>query len=303
LNATHFQNLIFKAYFRKAEWPRRVGSVATPDRLFVAPFSIERELRTRAASKGSVIISVTRTIRLRRRAVVLCCGAAATCSAIAAGCRFEPQGEGRVASVIDNRTFRLEDGREVRLVGIQTVTTGSAALAALIAGRNVTQHGETDVPDRWGRQPAFVSAGGSGFGPRIRHLGPGLLLAKGGALVSAEVADQGCAAELAAAKAAARQAKLGTWAEPGVIKNPESPGDILASIGQFAVVEGKVLSVRHAGATYYVNFELRWTQDFPATISKRMMNSFEAGGITLKFLERRRVLVRGWVEQRSGAAN
>jgi endonuclease YncB( thermonuclease family) len=173
--------------------------------------------------------------------------AAATCSAVAAGCRFEPQGEGRVASIIDNRTFRLEDGREVRLVGIQTVTAGSAALAALIAGRNVTLHGETDVPDRWGRQPALVFTGGAdtsvqgsvtsvqGSDDSVQ----GLLLAKGEALVSAEVADPGCAAELAAAEAVARQAKRGTWAEPGVIKNAESPGDILASIGQFAVVEGK----------------------------------------------------------------
>jgi hypothetical protein len=31
-----------------------------------------------------------------------------------------------------------------------------------------------------------------------------------------------------------------------------------------------------------------------------MINSFEAGGITLKSLEGRRVRVRGWVEQRSG---
>ena len=35
--------------------------------------------------------------------------------AVAAGRSFEAQGEGRVAAVIDARTFRLEDGREVRL--------------------------------------------------------------------------------------------------------------------------------------------------------------------------------------------
>ena len=36
----------------------------------------------------------------------------------AAGCSFEPQGEGRVTAVIDARTFLLDDGREVRLAGI-----------------------------------------------------------------------------------------------------------------------------------------------------------------------------------------
>ena len=37
--------------------------------------------------------------------------AAATGPAIAAGCAFEPQGEGRVAAIIDARSFRLDDGR------------------------------------------------------------------------------------------------------------------------------------------------------------------------------------------------
>ena len=35
--------------------------------------------------------------------------------AIAGACAFEPQGDGRVAAVIDARSFRLEDGREVVL--------------------------------------------------------------------------------------------------------------------------------------------------------------------------------------------
>src|SRR5882724_4608541 len=80
--------------------------------------------------------------------------------AVAAGCAFEPQGEGRVAAVIDSRTFRLQDGREVRLAGIEPVVAEKAsrtsALAAIVAGREVTLRGEDDTPDRYGRQPAFV---------------------------------------------------------------------------------------------------------------------------------------------------
>src|SRR6266446_6013391 len=78
----------------------------------------------------------------------------------AAGCSFEPQGEGRVAAVIDIRTFRLEDGRDVRLVGIEpfwtdTAKGAAAALSAIIGGREVTLRGADDTPDRYGRQPAF----------------------------------------------------------------------------------------------------------------------------------------------------
>ncbi|HXO73360.1 MAG TPA: hypothetical protein VN838_30755, partial [Bradyrhizobium sp.] len=43
----------------------------------------------------------------------------------ASACSFEPQGEGRVSAIIDARTFRMDDGREVRLAGIETTADGS----------------------------------------------------------------------------------------------------------------------------------------------------------------------------------
>jgi hypothetical protein len=66
------------------------------------------------------------------------------------------------------------------------------------------------------------------------------------------------------------------------------------------VVEGKVLSVRQAGATTYLNFGRNWTRDFAVTISRRMLPVFEAAGIVLKSLENKRIRVRGWVESRTG---
>ena len=215
-------------------------------------------------------------------------------------CAFEPQGEGRVAAVIDARSFRLEDGREIRLAGIEPVpsedanTKRGAALSAMVTGQEVTLYGDDDAPDRYGRQPAFVYLSSSD------SLVQGLLLSQGEALVAADVADKDCAAVLAAAEAAARQAGRGTWADPAVIKNTESPGDILARIGRFTVVEGKVLSVRQAGATTYLNFGRNWTRDFAVTISRRMMPAFAAAGLDLKSLENRRIRVRGWVEARGG---
>jgi hypothetical protein len=71
-------------------------------------------------------------------------------------------------------------------------------------------------------------------------------------------------------------------------------------VGQFALVEGKVVSVREAGTTIYLNFGRRWTQDFAVTISRRVGAAFEAAGIALKSLENKRIRVRGWVEQRGG---
>ncbi len=223
--------------------------------------------------------------------------AIATSPALAASaCSLAPQGEGRVSAIIDARTFRMDDGREVRLAGIETVMSDrSAALSALVAGRDVTLHGDTDAPDRYGRQPAFVFV--EQAATPVQHQ----LLTQGDALVSgAVVADKACAGELAAAEAAARRARRGIWADSAAIKNAESPGDILARIGQFTVVEGKVLSVRQAGATTYINFGRRWTRDFAVTISRRVAPAFEAAGISLKSLENKRIRVRGWIEARGG---
>jgi endonuclease YncB( thermonuclease family) len=227
---------------------------------------------------------------------------AAPCAApaIAAACLFEPQGEGRVAVVTDARGFRLEDGREVRLAGIEPASSAmtakdrTAALAAIVAGRDVTLRGQDDAPDRYGRQAAFVFLAGSETPVQ------GLLLAQGEALASPEIGDKDCAAALFAAEAEARQAKRGTWADASVIKNAESPDDILAGIGRFTMVEGKVLSVRQAGATTYLNFGRNWTRDFAVTISRRMMPAIEAAGLKLKSLENKRIRVRGFIETRGG---
>ena len=216
----------------------------------------------------------------------------------AADCLSEPQGEGRVATAVDARTLRLEDGREIRLAGIERIrperASGRAALSAMLTGRDVTLRGEDDTPDRYGRQAAFVFASGS------EHSVQTELLRRGEALVSTDISDKNCAAALAAAERAARDSKLGIWGETTAIKNTESPGDILARIGRFVVVEGRVLSVREAGAITYLNFGRNWTRDFAATISRRTVPAFEVAGLGPKSLENRRIRVRGVVSSRGG---
>ena len=256
-------------------------------------------------TSNRAVQALTTTTRRRRgefAAIALLCGSillvVTPSPAHAAGCTFAPQGEGRVAAVVDARTFRLTDGREVRLAGIEPVVTDktdrTAALSALIKDKDVTLSGEDDTPDRYGRQPAFVFLDSSETPVQ------NLLLSQGEALVSGSVTEKECAAALAAAEARAREAKQGIWAHATAIKNTESPGDILAGIGRFTVVEGKVLSVRQAGATTYLNFGRNWTRDFAVTISRRMVGAFEAAGMAPKSFESRRIRVRGFVEARGG---
>ena len=53
----------------------------------------------------------------------------------------------------------------------------------------------------------------------------------------------------------------------------------MASRERFAIVEGKVLSVRESGGTTYVNFGRRRSEDFTVTILKRIGARFVAAGL------------------------
>ena len=106
------------------------------------------------------MLTSTGKFALPRCAMIAFCSIVlASGCARAAGCDFEIQGEGRVADVIDARSFRLDDGREVRLIGIEPAdkAKGRAALAALVTGREVILRATDDTPDRYGRQPALCS--------------------------------------------------------------------------------------------------------------------------------------------------
>ena len=250
-------------------------------------------------SQRSVHISAISNWLHRLTIVLATVAATAATPASAAPYAFEPLGEGRVTAVIDARNFRLEDGRDVRLAGIEAAFPEKAsrqmqALAASVAGRDVRLDGEDDTPDRYGRQAAFV------WRLPDETLVQQELLAKGEAVVSADVSDKDCAATLLAAEAAGRDAKRGIWADPAVIKNTESSGDILAGIGRFMLVEGKVLSVRQAGATTYLNFGRNWTRDFAVTMPRRALANLAAAGLVPKSLENKRIRVRGFVEGRTG---
>ena len=104
-----------------------------------------------------------------------------------------------------------------------------------------------------------------------------------------------------AAEAAARTAGLGLWSDPYYgIKQADNPADILIDQGRFALVEGKVASVRERGGIVYVNFGRRW--DFTVTILKRNERPFAGAGLEPGRLAGRRIEVRGFVEERGGPA-
>ena len=224
--------------------------------------------------------------------------------AAAASCTLATVASGAVASVIDGRTLILDDGREVRLAAIEvgppTDAVGAAAkdaLAALAAGQTVELRGAEAGTDRYGRVVAHVYL----VADKKERWVEAELVERGQARVSARVGERACAAALLARERTARAAKLGLWADPYYgVRRAEDAAAVAAERGRFAIVEGKVLSVRESGATIYVNFGRRWSEDFTVTIAKRNEAAFAKAGLEPKRLAGRRVRVRGWIEQRGG---
>jgi len=229
------------------------------------------------------------------------CAATLACALIPAvahaqGCRLTPIGPATVRAVTHNDIL-LEDGRVVRLAGITDVAQPDIG-AALSAGRTIVlKRLGTAETDRYGRIAAHIFVIEN---DRERWLQADLL-ARGRARASSRIGDVACAKELLAHEDSARAGKLGLWTEPYyVITKAEEPGEVLTRRGRFALVEGKVLSVRESGGTIYVNFGRRWSEDFTVTIAKRNERVFSAAGLEPKKLAGRTVRIRGWIEERGG---
>jgi endonuclease YncB( thermonuclease family) len=230
----------------------------------------------------------------------------------ASACIGTTLARGTVSRVIDGRTFTLDDGRDIRLAAIEVPPLAPAgdakaapggdaakdALAGLLAGGDIVlKQADAQTTDRYGRLVgyAFVTRAGAD------HPVQADLLAAGFARVAARAGSRACMLELLTRERAARAAKLGLWAGSYYESlNADDPAKVLAEQGHFALVEGKVVSVRESGATIYVNFGRRWSTDFTVTILKRNARSFTAAGLEPKTLAGRRIRVRGWIEERGG---
>src|SRR6266481_1097921 len=221
-------------------------------------------------------------------------------------CGGSSEASAEAARVIDGRSFLLADGREVRLAAIETPlavpgdedeTRVQAALAAKTALETLLLHRDVHLlssgPDRYGRLVAFAFIRTLSGEALVQHE----LLAAGHALVSPAASAATCRIYSRNAERDARNGGLGLWGDPYyAVKAAADPADVLAEQGRFALVQGKVMSVRESGGLVYVNFGKRWSEQFTVTILKRNEGIFAGAGLMPKALAGRNIEVRGWVE-------
>lgn len=232
---------------------------------------------------------------------------AAAAQSAAPNCRFEARGNPSTAiTVSDGRSFRLADGREIKLAGIdvpfaagdgesKAAFASRTALERLVLGKEILLTAASDATDRYGRMGAVAFVNGSETPVQYD------LLAVGQARVSAQALGDGCTQALLGEEKKARESRLGLWGDPGyaVRAAADGPANRLQQ-GRFSVAEGRVVSVRDSGGTIYINFGRRWSEALTVTILKQNVRSFAAAGIEPRTLEGRIVRIRGYVEVRNG---
>lgn len=213
----------------------------------------------------------------------------------------------RVAAVADGATLLLEDGRSLRLAGIEPAAppmgaepgehwplaeAAAKALAELTLGQRLTIQGEART-DRHGRLLAHVMRGD---GLWLQ----GELLARGLARVHTRPDARALAREMLAAEAGARAAERGIWRTRAYAVRPADPDALRRDRDSFQIVEGQVLRVTKAGGDAYLDFGEDWKADVTVHIGRAALREFVAAGIDPLSYEGRNVRVRGWVGLRAG---
>ncbi len=231
------------------------------------------------------------------------------------GCGLEPGPSRAVARVIDAATVVLDDRSEVRLQGLVVPSSADAgavsgswppeaaaraALERLVGGRTVALAFAGPRTDRWGRILAhlFVDDGSA------QSWVQGRLVEAGHARVFAPPGGEACVEALIEREAAARQADRGLWANAAYHVRPaDRPSELARYVGTFQLVRGRIEQavgsrtpiLRFASAE--VPSIAGRERGFRAVI--RQPGAIAAFGAP-RALVGRDVLVRGWVEARSG---
>jgi len=216
-----------------------------------------------------------------------------------------------VVEVIDGDTLRLDDGRQVRLVVIQSpklplgragfetwplAADSKAALSELTLGRQVgLGYGGRRV-DRHDRALAHLylleDDGEAGLWVQ------GALLEAGMARVCSFADNRSLVAEMLAHERQARAGRRGIWADRFyAVRRPER---VAGHVGSFQLVEGNVLKAAKVKGRIYLNFGEDWKSDFTVTLAPAVRRVFEAEGIDPLGYGGKRVRVRGWIKSFNG---
>lgn len=201
---------------------------------------------------------------------------------------FEPGGAVEAASVIDGTTLKLADGRELRLVGIDTpdATLAKAVLEKLVDGKRLELRFAGNRADRNGRVLAELFANGRWVERE--------LVRRGLARVHGAADNRMGLAALLAVEDQARQKRHGLWrAKRFAVRDA---GDAARDAGTWQIVEGTVVDVAHVEDGTFIHFGADWRELLSAHLGRDAEKLARAAGLDAKSLAGARVRVRGFID-------
>ena len=223
----------------------------------------------------------------------------------------DPASQGlRVEAVDERLEITLEDGRRLRLAGIErprptpanpgrpTQVRDQLRGWLMKPGLRVDLELLAAVPDRWNRLPARLFApGGDGGAQSVAEA----LVEAGLARVEIDPLARPCLRPLLALEAKARREGLGLWRDPAfTVAAAADRAGLAARAGEVVLVEGLVSGVGATTSRTYVNFGPIRTVDFAATVGRNNLAAFQKSGVILAQLSGKVVRVRGLVETQFG---
>ncbi len=228
----------------------------------------------------------------------------------------EPAHIAKVTEIVDGDTVLidppLEDGNEIRLVGIQAPklplgrknfkawplsAEAKDLIADLTLGEQVALSFGGSERDRYGRWLAHLHiTTGSNKGLWVQ----GEMLRQGLARVYSFADNRSQVDEMLALEHEARQAGRGIWAlDYYAIRNADSV--ILSrKLGTFQLIEGRVVDAAKVKGTIYLNFGADWRNDFTVSLRHKTVRMFKKAGIDPLTLKGQSIRVRGWLSKRNG---
>lgn len=218
-------------------------------------------------------------------------------------------GRAAVAAVEEDATLVLDDGRHVRLAGVEVVRPpagappggrrrlADAALGVLrgwIGGTSVVAWVEREEADRYGRVVAHLRRDD---GVWLQDL----VLAEGLARVRPVVGDVARSEEMLAVEEMARRSLKGMWAtRVFAVRDAADAEGVARSADELTLVEGVVRRAEMRRGRLYLDFGDDWRRDFTATAASAVARRWLARGGDPGTLVGRRVRVRGWPHWRFG---
>jgi len=215
---------------------------------------------------------------------------------------------GVVKSIINGQSFELENGKRIRLAGIEaphlslnnpTLKSWPLAeesydfLETLILGQKITaHHNRQDFKDRNGYILAHV------YLDQPKAWVQEAMLKAGMARVQTYVHTRNYAEQMYKHEDTARTQKNGIWSRSFYKVYTHNWAN--KYIGRYQIIRGVVKNVTATGDKTYLNFGLNWRTDFTIAIDKKHLKLFETQNINPSHLKGREVVVRGWIRDWNG---